>query len=262
MSFDSDYLLERLDQLIGPPREDMRFLIAYSGGLDSSVLLHALSQSSIASERVLAIHVNHGLHPDADSWELHCRRFAESLGVKFDAIAVVVDERSGLGLEAAAREARYAALMNFVHPQDCLLSAHHQDDQAETLLLNLMRGSGISGMAGIGKKQPFGPGQLLRPLLGVSRSALEDYAERHAVERIDDPANEDQQFDRNFLRREILPRLTERWPAAAARLARSAELAADSADLLQSLAEVDLEDAEPSKLDIKRLRDLPETATA
>ncbi|MDX1405257.1 MAG: tRNA lysidine(34) synthetase TilS [Woeseiaceae bacterium] len=240
MKFDSQLLLERLATLT-EAEPVARWLIAFSGGVDSSVLLHAIASSGqIDRERIVAIHVNHGLHQDADAWEEHCRKFADSLGVNFLSERVVVDERHGSGPEAAARQARYALLQTLVAPGDCLLSAHHENDQAETLLLNLMRGSGIAGMAGIGALQEFAEGRLLRPLLGVSGEAIDAYAARHQLQWIDDPSNADTRFDRNFLRREILPRLATRWPAVAQRLRQSAELASEANSLLTDLAELDL----------------------
>lgn len=242
MRFSSDLLLDKLAELQGAaaPR---RYLVAFSGGLDSTVLLHALMR--VADRHrvpVAAAHVDHGLHPDSSGWTRHCCGVAAALGCEFVAREVVVagSEVAAVGLEAAAREARYAVLRDVMREGDALLSAHHRDDQAETVLLNLMRGSGTAGVAGIGAAQLFGPGRLLRPLLGVARRDLLDYAEDFDLEWLDDPANVDTRFDRNFVRREILPRLAERWPAAVRRLQRSAELAAESAALLDDLAALDL----------------------
>src|SRR5690606_324440 len=130
------------------------------------------------------------------------------------------------GVEAAARSARYAALRAAMVPGDAVLSAHHLEDQAETVLLNLMRGSGLSGVAAIAAARALPPGRLFRPLLDVPRAELAAYARHHGLEWLDDPTNLDTGFDRNYLRHEILPRLRQRWPAAAAQLKRSAELAA------------------------------------
>src|SRR5690606_19884471 len=133
------------------------------------------------------------------------------------------------GIEAAARERRYAAIRELVQDGDVVLSAHHEEDQAETLLLNLMRGSGLAGLAAIGARQAFGPGSLIRPMLRVSRQDIEQYARGAGLTWVEDPANENLRFDRNFLRREILPRLRQRWPAVSRRLANSAELAGEAA---------------------------------
>lgn len=254
MSFTSEQLHIRLSALaLGRP--PARLLLAFSGGLDSTVLLHALKQlnEKIAAP-LIAIHVQHDLHADAHKWEAHCHTAASALECDYDSISVAVDRASGRGLEASARAARYQALRQFMQPGDWLLSAHHQDDQAETLLLSLLRGSGMAGMAGIGVMQEFDPGFLVRPLLEVSRPELQAYADAHALAWLDDPSNADTGFDRNYLRHVVLPKLAERWPAAAARLARSAELAGEASTLLDQLADDDLLLlGQPRRLDIAAL---------
>ncbi|MCH8336819.1 MAG: tRNA lysidine(34) synthetase TilS [Proteobacteria bacterium] len=251
MTFGSEFLLERLTALtVGEGA--LRWLVAFSGGIDSTVLLHALwSMRERHPAEIMAIHVDHGLHPDSPDWEYHCRRFAARLGVSYISERVSVVDELQSGLEAAARQARYALLQTMVRDGDCLLSAHHEEDQAETLLLNLMRGSGLAGLAGIGAAQSFGQGRLLRPLLGVSAEAIRDYAKRHELGWIEDPSNADTRFDRNFLRREIMPRLASRWPAVAARLKQSADLAGEASTLLRDLADIDLAaSGSPKRLDI------------
>ena len=240
MPFTSEHLQKRLSTLAsdGPAA---RFIVAFSGGLDSTVLLHALTHANASSAvPIIAVHAQHDLHADSDKWEAHCRAAASALAVDYDSIKVAVDRESGLGLEASARAARYQALRQLIQPGDWLLSAHHQDDQAETLLLNLLRGSGMAGMAGIGVRQPFGSGFLMRPLLDVARADLQEYASSHSLAWLDDPSNAEIAFDRNYLRHEVLPLLAERWPAASSRLARSAELAAEASTLLNQLADDDL----------------------
>lgn len=238
MTFSPDQLLERLRALTeGDPCA--RWLVAYSGGIDSTVLLHAL----LASENdlpVLAVHVDHGLHADSADWAERCRRNAERFGVPFHAVRVAVEPGAAGGVEAAARDARYCALRSLVAAGDCLLSGHHEDDQAETLLLNLMRGSGPAGLAGIGAVQPFGEGRLLRPMLGVAGAAIAAYAAHHGLDWIEDPSNVETRFDRNFMRREILPRLASRWPAVRRQLRRSAALAGEASALLDDLADIDI----------------------
>lgn len=256
MTFDSNDLLDRLRILTADDNSPARWLVAYSGGLDSTVLLHALAKSATPAA-VLAIHIDHGLHADARQWQQHCRLFAENLGVAYETRAVAVAEKPENGLEADARRVRYDAFAGIVRSGDCLLSAHHEDDQAETLLLNLMRGSGPAGLAGIGLQQSFGRGRLLRPLLGVAREAIEAYADLHKLEWIDDPSNEDTRFDRNFLRNEVMPILASRWPAVANRLRRSAELVGESSELLNDLADFDLAVlGTQQKLSIDRLLEL------
>ena len=257
MTFESQYLLERLTALTaGEPAS--RWLVAFSGGIDSTVLLHALSGSRAQLQaEIIAIHVDHGLHPDSQQWDMHCQQFAEQLEVSYIRKRITVDDELRSGPEAAARQARYAVLQTLLIDGDCLLSAHHEEDQAETLLLSLMRGSGPAGLAGIGAAQEFGQGRLLRPLLGVSGEAIQDYAQRHELSWIEDPSNADTRFDRNFLRREIMPRLASRWPAVSARLKQSADLAGEASALLRDLADIDLAVAgRPERLDLRSLRRL------
>ena len=240
MTLGSESLLQNLAALAAEACSPRRYVVAFSGGLDSTVLLHALATAS-AQHRVelLAVHVHHGLQAAADQWVEHCRTVAAGFGVEYHVARVSVDLAAGLGLEAAAREARYRALRALLQADDWLLSAHHQDDQAETLLLNLLRGGGLAGLAGIGGVRPFGAGWLVRPLLPFSRNDLLAYAQRHQLSWIDDPSNTDQGRDRNFLRHEILPRLAARWPDAAACLQRSGRIAGDAALLLDDLAAID-----------------------
>lgn len=235
-----------------------RWLVAFSGGIDSTVLLHALwSTRKQHQTEIIAVHVDHGLHPESRQWEGHCRQFAAQLAVSYISKQVTVDSDLRSGPEAAARQARYAVLQTLVSDGDCLLSAHHEEDQAETLLLNLMRGSGLAGLAGIGAAQKFGRGRLLRPLLGVSGKALQDYAQRHELHWIEDPSNADTRFDRNFLRQEIVPRLASRWPAVSARLKQSADLASEASALLRDLAGIDLAaSGSPERLDLQSLQAL------
>jgi len=255
VTFDSKLLLERLTAMTaGEPAS--RWLVAFSGGMDSTVLLHALAANRETEQtEIIAIHVDHGLHPDSRNWEIHCQEFARNLGVKYISRQVTIDDDLRSGPEAAARQARYAVLQTLVEDGDCLLSAHHEEDQAETLLLNLLRGSGVAGLAGIGAVQAFSRGRLLRPLLGVSGEALDDYAKRHELRWIEDPSNADTRFDRNFLRQEIVPRLAARWPAVSARLKQSADLASEASALLNDLADIDLAAANgPQRLDLEALR--------
>jgi len=259
VSFNSDVLLRQLTELSEIAVTPARYVVAFSGGLDSAVLLHALAASRASHQvPVVAVHVDHGLHADSASWADHCQAFANEFEIEFHGLQVDVDRQSGMGLEAAAREVRYAALRNLVQPNDWLLSAHHKDDQAETLLLNLMRGSGPAGLAGIGSVRSFAQGWLVRPLLDVSRNDLEKYAAEQGLAWVDDPSNDDQQFDRNFLRHEVLPQLETRWPDAAGRIRRSAALAREATLLLTDLAASDLEQVcdRPDRLLISKLKGL------
>jgi tRNA(Ile)-lysidine synthase len=241
VSFTPATLLEALSRMESRAGPAGRFVIALSGGLDSTVLADALLRTAEEHQTpLLAVHVDHGLQQDSPTFAAFCRRFADERSLLFESVRVEVDQQSGSGLEAAAREARYAALARFVQDGDWLLSAHHQDDQAETLLLNLLRGSGPLGVAAMPALRRFGRGWLARPLLEVTRGELEDYAKQQAVDCCEDPSNDDLRFDRNFLRREVLPSLAKRFGDATGRLARSAALARDAAELLDQLADLDL----------------------
>jgi tRNA(Ile)-lysidine synthase len=260
VTFDRDVLFARLNavaELAGWPK---RFVVAFSGGLDSTVMLHALAASRSAHQNsITAVHVDHGLQRDSAAWSEHCRAFAIGVSVDFVEIKVDVDVAGGQGTEAAARAARYDAFRAYLKTGDWLLSAHHKDDQAETLLLNLMRGSGPAGLAGIGELLPLGAGWLVRPLLSCSRSELVDYATLHDLTWIDDPSNEDRQYDRNYLRHEVMPTLAARWPDAAGRLKRSAALAGEASQLLDQLADADYRELgdRPERLALDKLRQLP-----
>ncbi len=240
MTFATGQLREQLAALEARATRPARFVIAFSGGLDSTVLAHALVQAETGVP-IIAVHIDHALHEDSGTWSAHCEAFAKSLGIEYRCRRVTVQLESGKGPEASGREARYTALHAELQHGDWLLSAHHREDQAETLLLNLVRGSGPAGIAGIGAIRPFGPGWLARPLLDTDRASLVDYAKSNGLEWIEDPSNTDRRFDRNFLRHEILPRLKSRWPDIAARLQRSASHAGEAAALLADLADIDLQ---------------------
>lgn len=198
--------------------------IGLSGGGDSSVLLHALAASPVARERGLrAIHVDHGLHPSSSDWAAQTVAMATALDVPCSVLSVAVGRDSGIGLEAAAREARYAAWGAELRPDEILALAHHRDDQVETLLLKLLRGAGTDGLGAMRPWRALADGWLWRPLLDVPRTALAEYAARHELEWIDDPSNTDQKFDRNYLRHRVLPLLRERWPQCDAVISRGAQ---------------------------------------
>lgn len=216
---------------------------AFSGGRDSSVLVHALAGIRAGqSLTVRALHVHHALHPEADAWARHCSDFCAAREVPLTVLRLATPRNQGRGLEAAAREARYAALAEALKPGEWLLTAHHQDDQLETLLLHLIRGSGVTGLAAIPVAGGLGHGRLLRPLLGVSAAEIQAWALAESLQWLEDPMNRDLRLDRNYLRAEILPRLRSRWPAVAGAAGRSAALAAEAADLLADLARLDAGD--------------------
>ncbi len=221
-----------------PVTSSSRLLLGYSGGLDSCVLLHALCQlRQSLSFQLTAMHVHHGLSPNADNWATFCRDECSRLAVPFLLEKVIVSRNSGLGLEAAAREARYRALSSV--QADWLCLAQHKDDQAETLLIQLARGAGVkglSGMAGVDSSK-----KTLRPLLNLSRAQLLAYARQYKLDWVEDESNTDTTFDRNWWRLEALPKLKERYPAIVDTLARSARHFAEANTLLDELAAQDAE---------------------
>jgi tRNA(Ile)-lysidine synthase len=215
-----------------------RITVAFSGGLDSTVLLAALARLELPAP-LRAAHVDHGLHPRSHEWSEHCARVAAALGVELRVLPVAVERSAPAGLEAAAREARYGALGELLSPGEWLLTAHHADDQLETLLLRLLRGTGVRGLAGIADFAPFAGGRLGRPLLKFTRARLRAEAEARGLEWLEDPSNWDPRHDRNYLRLYVLPALTARWPAAAPNAVRLAAQARDAERLLESLADAD-----------------------
>jgi tRNA(Ile)-lysidine synthase len=199
--------------------------VAVSGGLDSTALLHALAALPAARARGLhAIHVDHGLHPDSGSWAARVAAQARALDVPLQVQRVRIDREAGLGPEGAARAARHAAFGDALHAGEILVAAHHADDQAETVLLRLLRAAGPEGLGGMRALRPFAAGWLARPWLGVPRGAIRAWAQSRGLEWIEDPSNVDRSLDRNWLRLEVMPRLAARWPQAGTALARSAAL--------------------------------------
>lgn len=220
---------------------DGALCVAFSGGPDSTALLHALASLPEAHARGLrALHVDHGLHPDSPSWADHCAGFCRHRNVPLDIRRVIVTP-DGKGLEAAAREARYAAFARALQPDELLLTAHHRDDQAETVLLKLLRGGGPEGLGGMRAWRPFAGGRLWRPLLDTPRDALTEHLRGHALDSIDDPSNRSARLARGFLRHEILPQLAAHWPNATRAITHSARLNREADDYIRQGARQALE---------------------
>jgi tRNA(Ile)-lysidine synthase len=255
--FGPRWLEERLAQLL-PQFPHVRLCVAFSGGVDSTALLAALARLRRSPLKLRALHVDHGLQPRSASWSAHCRRIAKSLGVPLSVRRVPVLRRRGESLEAAARELRYRLCGEALGPGEALLTAHHQDDQLETLLLQLLRGAGIAGLAAMPEVAPLGRGLLVRPLLPLSRRQLADWVSARRLTYVEDDSNALLQLDRNYLRLRVLPLIRERWPAAAATVARAARHAAEAQRLLEALGAADAGRAAVGPaLSVQVLRTLP-----
>ena len=231
-----------------------RWVIAYSGGVDSTVLLHAVTAvNALLPVRlpIIAIHINHQLSDFSDQWQSHCQTVAESLGAKFITRSVSV-KNTGEGLEGAARQARYQAFESLLENNDCLLLGQHQEDQAETVLLRLMRGAGVRGLSAMPVQRKLSEHTnaiLCRPLLGVDKQEIVTYANTHQLTWVNDESNANDDIDRNYLRHHILPVLKQRWPAASRQLVKITRHMADADALVMDLARLDLE-----RLDTKKER--------
>lgn len=218
-----------------PPKAE-RIFIAYSGGKDSHVLLHLANSISNIQSQITAVHVHHGLQENADSWVKHCENEAIRLAVNFLCLSVKIQKVKGQSIEELARDARYQALKTLLNKNDVLLVAQHREDQMETFLLQLFRGAGIRGLSGMASQNGFGLGLINRPLLEVPKSEINEYALIHGLNWVEDPSNGCNDFDRNFLRNQILPELKQRWPALDKTIARSALHCAKSSQLIDELA--------------------------
>ncbi|GKX58710.1 tRNA lysidine(34) synthetase TilS [Leminorella grimontii] len=226
-----------LKQLAHALASDVRLLVAFSGGVDSTALLHGLAalKASLRPDFSLrAVYVHHGLSQNADAWADHCRTQCERWNVPLEVVRVSVDG-AGAGIEAAARDARYRAFAERLAEGETLVTAQHLDDQCETFLLALKRGSGPAGLSAMPERMPFGKGTQARPLLNVSRRDIEGYAAENALTWVDDESNQDARYDRNFLRLNVLPQIDARWPHFTRAVARSAELCAEQESLLDEL---------------------------
>lgn len=253
-------LLERIElALTGRGADATGICVAFSGGRDSTVLLHAVRALGLRLP-LRAVHVDHGLHPDSAQWAAHCRELCRSWQVSAECLRLEVSlATAGGGLEAAARAARYAALRGCLRPGEFLLTAHHLEDQFETVLLRLMRGGGPAGVAGIPAFSRFAPGFLVRPLLDAGGEEIAAYADQHGLRWLQDPSNVDTSLDRNYLRHRVVPALRARWPAAAEAAGRAARLAGEAAELLDYLAATDaIGVVDDRQLDLDALQRLAE----
>lgn len=259
-TFDSNALAARLGVLV-PGYPDAMLCIALSGGVDSVALLHAAREVTAVHPtlRLRAVHVDHGLQPDSASWAQRCAELCVRLSVPLDSVALQLAPDKGESVEALARRERYAALASLLAPGECLLTAHHADDQLETVLLQLFRGAGAAGLAAMPDSSGLGEGRHLRPLLVFRRESLVAYATALGLSWIDDPMNRESRFDRAYLRQQVLPAVRVRWPSVASTVGRSARHLAAAQALLVGLAADDGQSIldDEGRLDIAGLAALP-----
>lgn len=231
-------MISDLAQTLQPYRQ---FLLAFSGGLDSTVLLHRLVRwrEQDPTIQLRAIHIHHGLSANADGWVAHCQQVCQQWQVPLLVERVVLGDE-GLGIEAHARQARYQAFRMALLPGEALITAQHLDDQCETFLLALKRGSGPTGLSAMSGESNFAGTKLLRPLLNERRESLYQWAMTHQLTWIEDESNQDDAYDRNFLRLRIVPLLSARWPHFAEAVARSASLCGEQEQLLDEMLAAEL----------------------
>lgn len=239
-------MLERLKQQVSPYLQARRWLVAYSGGLDSQVLLHALHvlcRENPEFPPLSAIHVNHQIQSLANDWEEHCRQQAMSLGVEYLSFRVDID--ASRNIEEHARTARYQIFTDILQEGDCMFFAHHLQDQVETFFYRLFRGAGVKGLLAMTQARNLGNGLLVRPMLTFERADLELYASLHQLCYVEDPSNRDIGFDRNFIRHQVLPSVQTRWPAINTVIQRTITHFDEVNDLLDELAADDLNLMDP-----------------
>lgn len=250
----ADLLTQQLKQL-AEQYNIKTWCLAYSGGVDSQVLLHLLHLTKL---NVMAVYIDHGLQSESAEWARHCEYQCQQFNIPFQTICVNAQPAKGESPEAAARTARYAAFKKVVQRDMCLLTAQHQDDQAETVLLQLLRGGSAAGCAAMPKISAFADAWHCRPLLSISQQSILDYAEINNLSWVEDPSNQQQNYDRNYLRHSVVPVVQQRWPALNKTLSVFSEQQAENADLLDELAKLDLQSALQHKdqLDIIQLTKL------
>ena len=233
-------IVSKLQECLSHIDVNQQISIAYSGGIDSTVLLQAASIVCQQSGHSLkAIHIDHQIHADSQQWAQFCIDQCRKLDIHIDTIRVDIQQYGQYGLEGAAREARYQAFEKTLSAEDVLLTAHHADDQIETVLLQLFRGAGIKGLADCAKSRMVGSALLVRPLIEISRQEIEHYARQNQLHWCDDPSNTSLSHDRNYLRHEIMPLLHARWQGLRETIGRSSQWQSESSDMLDCLARLD-----------------------
>jgi tRNA(Ile)-lysidine synthase len=231
-----DPLIEEILDNLQPYMHLNRWVVAFSGGADSSVLLSALARinKEFATPKLVALHINHGLQQQAIEWENDCSRICQSLNIDLIIAKANIDSNQIklYGVEQAARDYRYQIFNKYLQANDCLIQGHHKNDQAETMLLRLCRGTGLDGLSGIPKTRKLNSSCLIRPMLNISRTQIINYAKQNNICYINDPSNDDTKFSRNFIRHEILPKLESKWPKIIDRLYATATEIGEVADFI------------------------------
>ena len=264
-SLDSETFFDHLTDIV-PVDQNSLISVAFSGGIDSTVLLHLLKRAQGENRfKLKALHVDHAIDQQSKMWHDHCKDFCRSIDVPYQHTRLAWPDNKKQYGEHEMREARFDWLRKKVSRGDLLMTAHHLNDQAETLLQNLMRGSGARGLSAIQEVTPFGNGHLVRPMLNFSKEQICKYAAEHNLSFIEDPANLDLTYDRNYIRHVIIPSLAKRWPAAATQIARSASYLTDARSMLEQLGKIDMEACASKgggffaigcQLSVERIRDL------
>lgn len=211
--------------------------IGYSGGVDSHVLLHLCANTPSLYGKVTAVYIHHGLQNEADAWAEHCKNTARNLDIDFMLLHVDASAKTGESPEEAAREARYAAFKTLLTADDALLIGQHRDDQLETVLLQLFRGAGLRGLSGIPESITLGLGTVLRPLLTVGKNEIDQYAQDQQLHWVEDPSNQKNEYDRNFLRNQVIPLIRQRWESCDKTVSRSARHCSEAQIIVSAVAE-------------------------
>lgn len=254
------YSLDKLQLIINSLTSNRKFLVAYSGGMDSHLLLYSMvAVAKTMNYELRAAHIHHGLSKHAAKWAIHCQAIARDLGV--ECLVKHIDVSSQLhgkhSMEAVARELRYRELAEILQDGESLLVAHHSNDQAETLLLQMLRGAGISGLAAMPQKRKFAGGYLLRPLLSFSREELGEYAIKHNLQWVEDESNENIGIERNYIRHKLMPTIVQRWPGVLKTLGRVTKNCASAQELVNTLTTLDyqrIQGSQPKTLAISGLQ--------
>jgi tRNA(Ile)-lysidine synthase len=228
---------ETIESVLIQYKTPAHIYIGYSGGVDSHVLLHLCASLNSLKGKITAVYVHHGLQAEASLWAEHCQKTAENLQVNFIELRVDATAVSGESPEEAARNARYTALKSLLNPDEMLLIGQHRDDQLETVLLQLFRGSGLRGLSGMAESTFLGKGLMLRPLLNVAKCDINQYSQDHDLQWVEDPSNQQNDYDRNFLRNRVVPLLKERWVACDKTVARSARHCAEAQVVVSAVAD-------------------------